>query len=61
MFVWMNGFQNPLIYTDFNMFLDEYTSINEIPELASTHNAKCTSRTCMTTLRAKKLFTLYIS
>ena len=23
MFVWMSGFQNPLVHTDFNMFVDE--------------------------------------
>ena len=23
MFVWTSGFQNPLVHTDFNMFVDE--------------------------------------
>ena len=31
MFVWMNGFQNPLAHTHFNMFVDEWTSANESP------------------------------
>ena len=25
LFVWMSGFHNPLIHTDFNMFVDEWT------------------------------------
>ena len=31
MFVWTSGFHNPLIHTDFNMFMDEWTSANESP------------------------------
>ena len=31
MFVWMSSFHNPLIHTDFNMFVDEWTSANESP------------------------------
>ena len=30
-FVWTSGFHNPLIHTDFNMFVDEWTSANESP------------------------------
>ena len=33
LFVWMSGFHNPLIHTDFNMFVDEWTSANESPGL----------------------------
>ena len=29
MFVWMSGFQKSLAHTDFNMFVDEWTSANE--------------------------------
>ena len=32
MFMWMSGFQNPLVHADFNMFMDEYASCNEIPD-----------------------------
>ena len=32
MVVWTSGFHNPLIHTDFNMFVDEWTSANESPE-----------------------------
>ena len=28
----MGGFQNPLVHTDFNMFVDEWMSVNEIPD-----------------------------
>ena len=31
MFVWASGFHNPLVHTDFNMFVDEWTSANKIP------------------------------
>ena len=31
MFVWMSGFHNPLAHTNFNMFVDEWTSANESP------------------------------
>ena len=31
MFVWMSGFQNLLIHTHFDMFVDEWTSANESP------------------------------
>ena len=31
MFVWKSGFQNSLIHTVFNMFVDEWTSANESP------------------------------
>ena len=31
MFVWTSGFQNPLVHTDFNMFVDEWMSANESP------------------------------
>ena len=31
MVVWMSGFHNPLVHTDFNMFVDEWTSANESP------------------------------
>ena len=31
MFVWMSGFQKSLHHTDFNMFVDEWTSANESP------------------------------
>ena len=33
MFVWMSGFQNLLEHTDFNMFVDDWTSANESPAL----------------------------
>ena len=33
MFVWMSGFQKSLAHTDFNMFVDEWTSANESPTL----------------------------
>ena len=29
MFVWTSGFQKLLAHTDFNMFVDEWTSANE--------------------------------
>ena len=32
MFVWTSGFQKSLAHTDFNMFVDEWTSANESPE-----------------------------
>ena len=28
MFVWTSGFQNSLVHTDFNMFVDEWMSVN---------------------------------
>ena len=31
MFVWTNGYQNPLAHTHFNMFVDEWMSENESP------------------------------
>ena len=31
MLVWTNGFHNPLAHTDFNMFVDEWTSADESP------------------------------
>ena len=31
MFVWTSGFHNPLVHTDFNMFVDEWMSVNESP------------------------------
>ena len=31
MFVWTSGFQKSLAHTDFNMFVDEWTSANESP------------------------------
>ena len=33
MFVFMSGFYNPLAHTHFNMFVDEWTSANESPDL----------------------------
>ena len=35
MFSWMSGLQNPLVQNDFNMFLDEWTSVK-----VSSANAK---------------------
>ena len=32
MFLWTSGFHNPLAHTDFNMFVDEWTSDNVSPE-----------------------------
>ena len=32
MFVWMSGFQKSLAHTDFNMFVDQWTSANESPD-----------------------------
>ena len=32
MFVWMSGVQKSLAHTDFNMFVDKWTSANERPE-----------------------------
>ena len=32
MVVWTSGFHNPLIHTDFNMFVDEWMSANESPD-----------------------------
>ena len=32
MFVWTSGFKKSLAQTEFNMFLDEWTSANESPE-----------------------------
>ena len=32
MFVWTSGFQSSLAHTDFNMFVDEWTSANESPD-----------------------------
>ena len=34
MFVWTSGFQKSLAHTDFNMFVDEWTSANESPTLS---------------------------
>ena len=34
MFMWMNSFQNPLVHTDFNMFVDEETCTNESPDIS---------------------------
>ena len=31
MFVWTSGFQKSLAHTDFNMFVDDWTSANESP------------------------------
>ena len=31
LFVWMSGFHNPLVHTDFNMFVDKWMSANESP------------------------------
>ena len=31
MFVWTSGFQKSLAHTDYNMFVDEWTSANESP------------------------------
>ena len=31
MFVWTSGFQKSLAHTDFDMFVDEWTSANESP------------------------------
>ena len=31
MFVWTSDFQKSLAHTDFNMFVDEWTSANESP------------------------------
>ena len=33
MFVWTSGFQKSLVRTDFDMFVDEWTSANESPDL----------------------------
>ena len=33
MFVWVNGFQKSLVHQDFDMFVDEWTSVNETPVL----------------------------
>ena len=33
MFSWTSGLQNPLIENDFNMFLDEWTSVKVQPAL----------------------------
>ena len=33
MFVLTSGSHNPLVHTHFNMFVDEWTSANESPEL----------------------------
>ena len=32
MFVWTSGFSKSLVHQDFYMFVDEWTSVNEIPE-----------------------------
>ena len=40
MFVWKTGFQNPLAHTHFNMFVDEWTSANESPDLSSESEEK---------------------
>ena len=31
MFMWMNSFQKSLVHQDSDMFVDEWTSVNEIP------------------------------
>ena len=36
MFVWTSGFQNPLVHTEFNMFVIEQTAINKIREMLAT-------------------------
>ena len=36
MFVWMSGFQKSLVHQDFDMFVDEWTSVNETPALHPT-------------------------
>ena len=38
LFVWTSGFHNPLVHTDFNMFVDEWTSANESPGDSYCHN-----------------------
>ena len=41
MFVWMSGFQKSLANTDFNMFVDEWTSANESHEHGTeTHHSR---------------------
>ena len=38
MFVWTSGFHNPLVHTDFNMFVDEWMSANESSGLVCISN-----------------------
>ena len=45
MFVWTSGFQNPLAHTHFNMFVDEWTSANESPDLLIVKVIKLNDRT----------------
>ena len=40
MFVWTSGFHNPFAHTHFNMFVDEWTSVNESPEVDVSHYLK---------------------
>ena len=40
MFLWTSGFQNPLVHTDFDMFVDELTSVNESPGSRPTHKGE---------------------
>ena len=43
MFVWMSGFQNSLAHTDFNTFVDVWTSSNESPDR---YRFVCKVKTC---------------
>ena len=38
MFVWTSGFHTPLVHTDFNMFVDMWTSANESPDPTGMHS-----------------------
>ena len=46
MFVWTSGFQNPLAHTHFNMFVDEWTSANESPELSASRGGAILGGVC---------------
>ena len=38
--VWTSGVHNPLVHTDFNMFVDEWTSANESPVSVVAHSSQ---------------------
>ena len=59
MFVWTVGFQNPLVHTDFNMFVDELTSVNEIPVIMCVMYIPCCKRTVMHFNPFEKRTTIY--
>ena len=44
MFLWMSTFQNSLMHTDFNMFVDEVTSADENLSISTHFRSKATQQ-----------------